>query len=141
MKIYIAGPISGDPDYKAKFAAAAAWLGKDTGDRILNPAMLPEGLTPAQYMQICVPMLLAADRVVFLPGWENSKGAQIEHALAMYANIETKTMTPAELRGIIQPRDGLVQFQIPEPIDTSWIKRLNAQNLALTGGQRPGGLP
>lgn len=118
MKIYIAGPISGDPDYKEKFAAVATYLTAGTGDRVLNPATLPEGMTPAQYMQICVPMLLAADRVVFLPGWEGSKGAQIEHALALYVNAEIKLLTAAELNRIVRWRQDVIirmpQIQTPE---------------------------
>lgn len=46
MKIYIAGKITGDKRYKAKFAAAAKNL-QTAGHVVLNPATLPAGLTDA----------------------------------------------------------------------------------------------
>lgn len=42
MKIYIAGPITGIPDYKERFAKAEAEL-KAKGHAVMNPAALPEG--------------------------------------------------------------------------------------------------
>ena len=44
MKIYISGKIAGDPDYKEKFARAAAQLER-LGATVINPATAPEGLT------------------------------------------------------------------------------------------------
>lgn len=44
MKIYIAGKITGDENYREKFAKAQAELEKD-GHIVLNPSVLPEGLT------------------------------------------------------------------------------------------------
>ena len=85
MKIYIAGKISGDPGYKEKFAAAAAALRCRWPEAvILNPAVLPEKMTPADYMAICLPMLLRADVAAFLPDWQRSNGARIERAVAAY---------------------------------------------------------
>lgn len=46
MKIYIAGKITGDPYYKAKFARAAADIA-DAGHTPINPAMQP----PLEYFQ------------------------------------------------------------------------------------------
>ena len=43
MKIYISGKIAGDPDYKGKFARAAAQLER-LGATVINPATAPEGL-------------------------------------------------------------------------------------------------
>ena len=52
MKIYISGKIAGDPDYKGKFARAAAQLER-LGATVINPATAPEGLTKLDYMRIC----------------------------------------------------------------------------------------
>lgn len=82
--VYIAGPITGVPDYKEKFAAAEKRWSETGLFAVLNPATLPAGMKPAQYMSICLPMLLSADLVLFLSGWENSGGAKIERALAEY---------------------------------------------------------
>mgnify|MGYP002554721444 CR=1 FL=1 len=51
MKIYIAGKITGDPYYKAKFARAAADIA-DAGHTPINPAMQPEGMSNADYMRV-----------------------------------------------------------------------------------------
>ena len=79
MKIYIAGKITGDKRYKAKFAAAAKNL-QAAGHVVLNPAILPAGLEEWDYMQITLAMLNAADLAVFLPDYQESAGAMIEWA-------------------------------------------------------------
>lgn len=86
-KVYIAGKISGDAEYRAKFRKAAAQF-ELAGTAILNPATLPGNMDPGDYMALCLPMLLLADLVVFLPDWRESRGARIEHALAEYAGKE-----------------------------------------------------
>lgn len=78
--IYLSGPITEDPDYKKKFNDAEVLLSGRLGHKVLNPAVLPQGLTEAQYMRIDLAMLDSADVVVFLPGWENSRGASIERS-------------------------------------------------------------
>ncbi len=79
MKIYIAGKITGDKHYKAKFRDAAKVL-EAVGHVVLSPATLPDGLTDGDYMRITLAMLEAADLVVFLPDYQESKGALVEWA-------------------------------------------------------------
>lgn len=83
MKIYIAGKITGDPDYRAKFADAQRQI-EAQGHIVLNPATLPEGMEPKDYMRICFAMIDAADEVWFLPDALFSKGAHIEHTYSKY---------------------------------------------------------
>ena len=71
MKIYISGKIAGDPDYKGKFARAAAQLER-LGATVINPATAPEGLDKLDYMRICFAEMEAVDYVVFLPDWSSS---------------------------------------------------------------------
>lgn len=93
MTIYIAGGITGDENYKARVAAAkrmlrresedqldsTAWYyGSPRADTVLNPAELPEGWPNRLYMDVCLAMIRAADLVAFLPGWEQSRGANLE---------------------------------------------------------------
>lgn len=83
MKIYIAGKMTGDPLYRAKFYAAAQSI-RDKGYIPLNPATSPDGLTNAEYMRICFAMMDVADAVLFLPCWMNSQGATLERAYCQY---------------------------------------------------------
>ena len=83
MKVYIAGKITGDPYYRAKFAQAERAL-TAAGHIVLNPAVLPEGMGKADYMRICLAMLDSADAIGLLHGWGNSPGARIEYELARY---------------------------------------------------------
>lgn len=90
MTIYLAGPITGVPRYRMRFAAVALKiLAVEPRAIILNPAILPEGMRPADYMAICLPMLMRADAVFLLPGWDLSGGARIEKGLADYLRIRT----------------------------------------------------
>lgn len=81
--VYIAGRITGDADYKAKFAAAAARL-EGLGFIALSPAILPGGLTKADYMRMCFAMIDVAELVVLLSDWNESPGAQLEKQYCDY---------------------------------------------------------
>lgn len=87
MKIYIAGKITGDPGYREKFRKAAEELAK-WGDTPLNPADLPEGMNPEDYMRICFAMIDSADAVIFLPDAKDSAGARLERAYCEYIGKE-----------------------------------------------------
>ena len=81
MRVYISGPISGDPNFQARFLAAETALrlrGYDT----INPGrlcMVAHGLTHRQYMQICMKLLRFADGIYMLNGFERSEGAMREY--------------------------------------------------------------
>jgi hypothetical protein len=80
--IYVSGPMTGYDNFnRAAFHKAANNL-TDHGYNVLNPATLPDGLTQAQYMSICQPMVLCSDAIYMLSGWQNSDGAKAELALA-----------------------------------------------------------
>ncbi len=103
MNIYIAGKISGDLDYKAKFDALEAGLKKRWGSAaIINPATLPFGMTKRDYMAICLTMLIRADMVILLPDWEASPGATIEKMLAEYIGVSIVPLTQTEYNGICE---------------------------------------
>ena len=82
-KIYIAGPISGLPNFNRDAFNAEAHRLLGLGHVALNPAILPDGLEQYEYMAICIEMVKMADQLVMLPGWERSAGARAEHALAI----------------------------------------------------------
>lgn len=83
MKVYISGAIASDPEYKTKFQKAANDLTLQ-GFTVLNPAVLPEGMSRAEYMAINLPMLMMADMMMLLPDYEQSQGALLERHLCQY---------------------------------------------------------
>ncbi|MEG1492572.1 MAG: DUF4406 domain-containing protein [Oscillospiraceae bacterium] len=83
MKIYIAGRITGDADFREKFEQASNSV-IALGHTPLNPARLPEGLSLADYMRICWSMIDVADKVLFLPDYCESKGAMLEYNYCVY---------------------------------------------------------
>lgn len=86
MRIYIAGPITGQKDFMERFAAAENKL-RTAGHETINPAklnlMVPGTYTHREYMNICIPMLDTCEAVFCLIGWNHSDGANQEVAHAM----------------------------------------------------------
>ena len=83
MIVYLSGPISGDPDYKVKFAIAELFIQKKYPNaKILNPTILPDGLMYEHYMRIDLAMVSCCEVVMVLPDWDQSKGAVAEVAYA-----------------------------------------------------------
>lgn len=82
MKVYIAGPMTGLPDFNRDAFRKQHVSLMNEGDTVLCPAILPNGLSQHEYMDICFAMVRAADAIFMLRGWEKSDGAVAEHALA-----------------------------------------------------------
>ena len=83
QKIYIAGPMSGYDSFNHSAFSDASHSLSVMGYIVLSPAILPDGLTQAEYMQIDLTMLQCCDAIYMLKGWDDSAGAMAEHALAM----------------------------------------------------------
>lgn len=78
---YIAGKITGLDNFKEIFAEAEAYL-KAKGLKVMNPTCLPEGFSWGCYMPVCFSMIDVCESVAFLPNWESSEGAKLEHEYA-----------------------------------------------------------
>ena len=81
MKVYIAGQISGNPNFKEHFESVENKL-KAMGHATTNPAILPDGFTQRDYMKICLRMLDCCDAILLLDNWNESQGATIEKLYA-----------------------------------------------------------
>lgn len=85
MTIYISGKITGDPNYKEKFAAAEQEIkdGVEVKANIINPAKLPaDKKTWLEYMQRDIKLLMDCDAIFMMKGWRHSKGARLERYIA-----------------------------------------------------------
>lgn len=84
MKIYIAGKITGNEDYKRQFSDAERNL-KEQGFVVMNPAILPDGFEHHEYMSICFRMLNVCNAIYLLENWQDSIGARMELEYANFA--------------------------------------------------------
>ena len=84
-RIYLAGKITGDPNYKQKFDEGVARL-KDFGfkaEEIVNPVELcQDGWSWLRCMIHDLCKMAGCGWVAFLPDWKDSKGACIEYFFA-----------------------------------------------------------
>ncbi len=83
-RVYIAGAISNDPNYKEKFDRAQAEL-EEHGYTVINPAKTPldpEQFTNSEYLEVCRVYVKLCDAVYFLNDWQTSLGATLEYAWA-----------------------------------------------------------
>jgi hypothetical protein len=80
--IYLGGPMTGYEDFNhLAFVQAAEFLRDELDLAVHNPAKSfgsRKDLDHKQYMRHCVHMLLESQASVFLPGWEESRGATAE---------------------------------------------------------------
>lgn len=96
--IYISGKITGDDNYRTKFAMAENRLIRD-GYKVLNPVEAGDrldmvhkyaGLEPPtwiEYMRKCLVTISGADAVYMLRDWQQSRGARLEHNIASELGI------------------------------------------------------
>lgn len=92
-RIYLAGPMSGLPDFNyPAFDAEAARL-RGLGLMVENPAQNPKQDTWQDYMRVAIRQMMKCTHVALLPGWEGSKGATIEHNLAIDLGITVKPIS------------------------------------------------
>ena len=91
MRVYMAGPISKEPDYIKKFEKAKRQIKLMLPDcDVINPAKLSEVLPKGkhyEYLQICYKLIAMADVVVLLPNWDSSVGAIKEQLFTKTKNI------------------------------------------------------
>ena len=95
MNVQIIGRITGDPEYREKFAQVAAAL-RTQGHRVWNPAELPEGWEYEDYMTRCLAELERQEAICRIEGWRESPGAARENAKAARLGLAVLEATPGE---------------------------------------------
>jgi hypothetical protein len=103
MKVYIAGKITGDKNYRRKFKRAEKRL-RALGCSVMNPAWLgdyPE-FSYEDYMTVSGSMQRVCDAVFFLSDWEDSPGArrEMERAESLHQTVffESRSISTYLLR-------------------------------------------
>jgi hypothetical protein len=97
MKIYIAGPMTGYPDFNyPAFDAAFVELRKK-GYEAISPAVWdttdPKKIKPWEfYTRAGLELMLKADAVATLKGWDESKGAGLEVYVARALEMPVKPL-------------------------------------------------
>lgn len=110
--VYISGPITGVDKYWEAFERAEEDL-QGLGYIPLSPAHLPDGMTYEQYARIDFAMIDSADAVLFLTGFSESRGAQLEYRYCKYTGKPTVYRRTFE-----HGKDGYS----PREIEQAWLK-------------------
>lgn len=131
--VYIAGPMTGLPEYNypAFFDAEERW--QAAGWTVLNPARhdtswikhdMDPDLVRAEFMKADIEDVMAADAIALLPGWQSSKGATTGLAVARILCkevLDALTMEPLKEESICAEADRLVsvgrQSDYGHPLD------------------------
>lgn len=92
MKLYIAGPMSGLPDFNYPTFFKAAERLRAAGYEVENPAEnKPEGTASwLAYMRMSLVQISRVDGLALLPGWQESKGASLEVHIAEALGLEVR---------------------------------------------------
>lgn len=88
---YVAGPMTGYPEWNEPAFVAMATRLRDAGLLVISPNELhpADAAIPHDwYLRRDLAELVKCRRVVFLPGWERSKGARLEHQVAEGLGLE-----------------------------------------------------
>lgn len=84
MRIYLAGPMTGLPDFNFPAFNTEAERLRSEGCTVLNPADhgVIDGYDWRDYMRLDIAQLVTCDAIHLLRGWEKSKGATLELYIA-----------------------------------------------------------
>lgn len=99
MILYVAGPMTGYPEFNYPAFLDAERQLREAGYGTLNPVDSEEfNPTPGQpqawnwYMRHALRMVLDADGIALLPGWERSRGATLEKHVAEKLAMPVQTL-------------------------------------------------
>jgi hypothetical protein len=90
VRLYLAGPMTGRPDYNHAMFYAFAGLLEQAGYEVVNPATFPIERTWLEAMGHCLLEVSKCQGVATLPGWDESRGARLEVALAKEGGLPVK---------------------------------------------------
>lgn len=87
-RVYLSGPITNTKNYKGLFMFAEELAALGDAEQIYNPAaQISASSSWEQAMHRCLSEITNYDTVVMLPGWNVSRGARLEHDVAVACGI------------------------------------------------------
>lgn len=90
MIVYLSGPMSGQPEFGYPVFRVYAKRLREAGHEVIDPSENFGG-DPSherhEYMRLDVGHVLNAEAIALLPGWERSRGARLEVAIARELNL------------------------------------------------------
>lgn len=104
MKLYVAGPMTGRPAFNYHSFNDAALLLRAAGYEVLCPTECDPDADPHApptvetakpwdwYMRRTIRQVTESDGIALLPGWEDSRGAQLELSIANALRIPATTV-------------------------------------------------
>lgn len=131
-RIYLAGPMTGLPDHNFPAFHAAARHLTAAGWEVCNPAENFGGRTDLpreQYLRADVAMLVQCDAIALLPGWEESRGAQLEYLVARELNLaifDAQTIQPLDQDVFVRTGQQIIEAcQLRISVDV-WMDELQS---------------
>ncbi len=93
MTTYVSGAMSNIPKFNFPAFNAMAEEQRSYGHQVINPAELDGDADPATLewsdcLRRDISAMMQCDRIVLLPGWSESRGAQLEHYVACELGFE-----------------------------------------------------
>lgn len=87
-RVYLSGPMTGIADFN--FPAFRAWAAKlrEQGFAVVNPAEIQEADSWEMCLRLDLRELCTCDAIALMPGWETSKGANLELHVAHRLGLE-----------------------------------------------------
>ena len=88
MTAYISGPVTGMPNRnEEQFEALARKLEAIGFETMVPTRIVPPSAGWESAMKICLSALTKCDLLIAMPGWQQSRGASIEHDIAKQLGI------------------------------------------------------
>lgn len=118
-KLYLSGPMDDIEDFNHPLFHRVAQEFRNVNFAVCNPAEFFDGdktRERKEYMREAFKYILEADTIVLLPGWENSKGARLEAAmaseldLAIMEYVENDDQAPFEAGTLSKPEEYKAAF-------------------------------
>lgn len=129
---YLAGPISGRPNFMEEFQEAKGWL-EQRGEFVCSPAHMANSLPTAQmerkhFMQLGIALLSICGKIAVMPGWETSSGCQMEVAYAKANGMEIAYLSDMGFKSKLSENGNVIQ-KLQKPVDMAEFVRIDGIDL------------